>query len=92
MAGPTGSGNTYTCTCTRFCKGFKTGLSRATYYRHASFRPSEFSASFQAFLHDSTGSAPGPSTGSNLTVDEHEDFQDETFDNVPEVSISESII
>jgi hypothetical protein len=68
--------NTYTCTCTRFCKGYKTGLSRATFYRHAPYRtsPPEYSASFQAFLHDS--SAPGLSTGSNLPlVDEHGDSE-----------------
>jgi hypothetical protein len=82
MPGPNvvpNSGNTYTCTCTRFCKGYKTGLSRATFYRHAPYRPyrpPEFSASFQAFLHNS--SAPGPSTSSNLAVHEHEDSQ---FDN-----------
>lgn len=76
MPGPD-SGKTFTCTCTRFCKGYKTGLSRATYYRHAPYRDSlpEFSASFQAFLQNS--SAPGPSTGSNLAVDEHEDSQDD---------------
>ena len=82
MPGPNvpNSGNSYTCTCTRFCKGYKTGLSRATFYRHAPYRrpsPAEFSASFQAFLHDSNA----PSTGSNLAVDEQEDSQDETFDN-----------
>jgi hypothetical protein len=77
MPGPN-SGNTYTCTCTRFCKGYKTGLSRATFYRHAPYRPSppEFSASFQAFLHAPAG---GPSTG-NLAV-LVDDSHDETFDN-----------
>jgi hypothetical protein len=70
------SGNTYTCTCTRFCKGYKTGLSRATYYRHAPYRPPEYSAAFQAFLHNST-SSPGPSTGSNLT--EHVDSESQAF-------------
>jgi hypothetical protein len=84
MPGPN-SGNTYTCTCTRFCKGYKTGLSRATFYRHAPYRPPEFSASFQAFLHNPSAPGPSTSTGSNLAVYEHEDSQDETFDN--EVSI-----
>ena len=73
------SGNTYTCTCTCFCK---TGLSRATFYRHAPYRapypshldPPEFSASFQAFLDNS--SAPGSSTGSNLAVGEHCEHED----------------
>jgi hypothetical protein len=91
MPGPN-SGNTYTCTCTRFCKGYKTGLSRATYYRHAQFRhgPPEFSASFQAFLQNSSVPVGGPSTGSNLEVLDEQDSQDETFDNErvnsPEVS------
>jgi hypothetical protein len=50
----------YTCTCTHFCKGYKTGLSRATYYRHAPYRGhgtsqsgNTFSASFQTFLDNS---------------------------------------
>lgn len=76
-------GNTYTCTCTRFCKGYKTGLSRAMYYRHAPFRPPKFSASFQNFLQDSSVQDPQAGTSSNLAVDEHEASQDsdETFDN-----------
>jgi hypothetical protein len=65
MPGPRNTGsntvNTYTCTCTHFCGGYKTGLSRATYYRHAPYRDaaratSSFSSSFQSFLHDSAGS------------------------------------
>ena len=94
MPGPNSGNTVYTCTCTRFCKGYKTGLSRATYYRHAPYCPSEFSASFQAFLQNSESSVPqanlSTGTSSNLTlaVDE-EDFQDEideTFDNNLEVS------
>jgi hypothetical protein len=50
--------DTYTCTCAHFCKGYKTGLSRATYYRHAPYRSasaqsSTFSSSFQTFLDNS---------------------------------------
>jgi hypothetical protein len=53
------SKNTYTCTCTHFCGGYKTGLSRATFYRHSPYRdaaqPSSFSSSFQNFLDNSAG-------------------------------------
>lgn len=52
MPGPQSS-NTYTCTCTHFCRGYKTGLSRATFYRHAPYRAAaqpSFSSSFQDFL------------------------------------------
>ena len=59
MSGPPSSKNTYTCTCTHFCGGYKTGLSRATYYRHAPYRDapqSSFSPSFQNFLDSSAGS------------------------------------
>jgi hypothetical protein len=60
MPGPQSSMNTYTCTCTRFCGGHKTGLSRATFYRHAPYRDaskptSSFSLSFQNFLGNSAG-------------------------------------
>jgi hypothetical protein len=78
MPGANSGNNTYTCTCTRFCRGYKTGLSRATFYRHAPYRDAPqpgFSASFQAFLNNS--SAPGPSTGSNLAADD----EDGTFNN-----------
>jgi len=57
MPGPGSSKNTYTCTCTHFCGGYKTGLSWATFYRHAPHRnPAQpsFSAPFQNFLNDST--------------------------------------
>jgi hypothetical protein len=52
------SSNTYTCTCTHFCGGYKTGLSRATFYRHAPYRDTaqpSFSSSFQDFLDKSAG-------------------------------------
>jgi hypothetical protein len=81
-----GSNNTYTCTCTRFCKGYKTGLSHATFYRHAPYHDAPqpgFSASFQAFLHNS--GASGPSTSSNLAAENFQEesgcHEDETFDN-----------
>lgn len=50
--------NTYTCTCTHFCGGYKTGLSWATFYRHAPYRDAaqpSFSSSFQDFLDKSAG-------------------------------------
>jgi hypothetical protein len=63
MPGPRSS-NTYTCTCTHFCGGYKTGLSRATYYRHSPYRDaqpqattSSFSTSFQSFLDNSAGNS-----------------------------------
>jgi hypothetical protein len=59
MSGPRSS-NTYTCTCTHFRGGYKTGLSRATFYRHSPYRDAaqptgSFSTSFQNFLDDSAG-------------------------------------
>jgi hypothetical protein len=62
MPGPRSTGNTYTCTCTHFCGGYKSGLSRATYYRHSPYRDaaqpsSSFSTSFQTFLDDSAGNS-----------------------------------
>jgi hypothetical protein len=79
MPGANSGNNTYTCTCTHFCKGYKTGLSCATFYQHAPYCDAPqpgFSASFQAFLNNS--SAPGPSAGSNLAAaDEHETFDNE---------------
>jgi hypothetical protein len=61
MPGPQ-STKSYTCTCTHFCGGYKTGLSRATYYRHAPYRDppqpsSTFSSSFQNFLDNSAGNS-----------------------------------
>lgn len=68
MPGPRSS-NTYTCTCTHFCGGYKTGLSRATYYRHSPYRDaaqpqatSSFSTSFQNFL-DNSASNSGSGSG-----------------------------
>lgn len=60
MPGPHSNTGTYTCTCTHFCGGYKSGLSRATYYRHSPYRDaaqhtSSFSTSFQIFLDNSTG-------------------------------------
>lgn len=71
MPGPRSS-NTYTCTCTHFCGGYKPGLSRATYYRHSPYRDhdaaqpqatSSFSASFQNFLDKSAGNSNGSGSG-----------------------------
>ena len=56
------SSNTYTCTCNHFCGGYKTGLSWATFYRHAPYRDAaqpNFSSSFQDFL-DKSGRAQFP--------------------------------
>jgi hypothetical protein len=60
--------NTYTCTCTRFCGGYKTGLSRATFYRHSPYRDtaqptSSFSSSFQNFLDNSVGDSGSGRSG-----------------------------
>jgi hypothetical protein len=63
MPGLQSGKNTYTCTCTQFCGGYKTGLSRATFYRHSPYRdasaaqPSSFSSSFQNFLDNSAGNS-----------------------------------
>lgn len=68
MPGPQSS-NGYTCTCTHFCGGYKTGLSRATYYRHSSYRdldaaqPSSFSTAFQSFLDESTSNSGSGRSG-----------------------------
>jgi hypothetical protein len=66
MSGPPRRTNTYTCTCTHFCGGYKTGLSKATYYRHAPYRAApqpSFSPSFQNFLDNSAGSGAANQTG-----------------------------
>jgi hypothetical protein len=72
-----GSKNTYTCTCAHFCKGYKTGLSRATYYRHAPYRDSPqsstFSASFQTFLDNSAHVSGGGRDTSHASEDSEED-------------------
>ena len=52
--------NTYTCTCTHFCGGYKTGLSQDTFYRHAPYQDAvlgqpSYSSSFQDFLDNSAG-------------------------------------
>lgn len=87
MPGPRSTGsNTYTCTCVHFCGGYKTGLSRATYYRHSPYRdasaaPSQpsFSTSFQNFLDNSAGDS-GPISGSGQSGQSgvgHRDWQPE---------------
>jgi hypothetical protein len=70
MPGPRSS-DTYTCTCTHFCGGYKTGLSRATYYRHSPYRDtaqptSSFSTSFQSFLDNSAGNSGSGQSGRGL--------------------------
>jgi hypothetical protein len=82
MPGPRSS-NTYTCTCTHFCGGYKTGLSRATYYRHSPYRDaaqptSGFSTSFQNFLDNSaggSGSGPGQEESQENADDMVTEFQ-----------------
>jgi hypothetical protein len=66
MSRPQSSKNTYTCTCAHFCGGYKAGLSRATYYRHAPYRDApqpSFSPSFQNFLDNSAGSGAANHSG-----------------------------
>jgi hypothetical protein len=78
MPGPRSS-NTYTCTCTHFCGGYKTGLSRATFYRHSPYRvaaqppPTSFSTSFQNFLDNSAGNS-----GSGRSCLGREEYQGNT--------------
>ena len=60
MPGPQSIKNTYMCTSTHFCGGFKTGLSQATFYRHTPYHDStqpSFSPSFQNFLDNSAGNS-----------------------------------
>lgn len=92
MPGPRSS-NSYTCTCTHFCGGYKTGLSRATYYRHAAYRDaaqptSSFSSSFQSFLDDSAGSSVLGQSGLGLDVSQGntDDLEEGEFPTSPHSS------
>jgi hypothetical protein len=85
MPGPRSSKNTYTCTCTHFCGGHKTGLSRATFYRHAPYRDasqptSSFSLSFQNFLGNSAGNTGQEESQGNTDNLEAEFLDSDTAD------------
>ena len=96
MPGPRSS-NTYTCTCTHFCGGYKTGLSRATYYRHSSYRDtaqptSSFSTSFQSFLDNSAGNSGLGNSESGLGQEESQGNTDDLeaeFPTPPHVQVVE---